>query len=387
MVLISGSILNADGSPYTGNVEFLLSDIGIDDNNLYVPTVISVASSGTFSVDLWPNTRSLQSTYYRCDLDNGSSFNISIPDANESYDLSEVILIDPSSIEPGLLQRLSMIEDSVNPGLGIRVSSLESYVDIDNGRLPGIAIEGTYPNTIAGSALKVSNKLILGDGLLGGSFRGDAEVTVSVDNTVIRSSDARLTNSRDWSAPLVPLSIALAGTDNTRYAWSALRVKQSIESWFNTYGSTGGITSVNSKTGPHVTINKADIGLSNVPNIDTSDAANILSGKISPNRLSFGSTAGFITEGNDSRLSDSREWIAPTAPSEVVNQPENSTRYAWTPQRVWEAILAWFSNITSDDIQEGNDNLYYQDDLVSNNPHVAANTAKVSAALSVTTVG
>ncbi len=381
MVLITGIINNPDGSPYVGSVEFVLNDLGIDTDTVYLPTVVNVDSDGTVAVDLWPNTNSVTPTYYKCSLDNGSRFNISIPGDNPSYNLGDVILIDPGALEPGILQRLDYIEDSVGSGLATRVDSLEDYTGIADNRIPGIAISGSYPDTTSGTALKVSKTLTLGDGLSGGTYRGDNDVTVAVDGTVIRATDGRLSDAREWSAPLVPIAIAQAGTDEDRYAWSALRVRQAVESWVN----TNGITTVNNKTGPNVTLTKADIGLGNVPNLDTTDANNITSGKISPARLSFGSASGLVTEGNDARLSDAREWVAQTAPIEVVSQPSNNTRYAWTPQRIWETIVSWFSNLDSDDLPEGSSNLYYTDSRVSNNSDVQANTDKVSASGSVTT--
>lgn len=378
MVLISGTISLPDGSPYIGSVEFMLTDLGVDSNTLYLPTVISVNSEGVVEVDLWPNTRSLQSTYYRCSLDNGSVFNISIPDEEPSYGLGAVILLDPTTLEPGILKRLGMIEASVDVGLAIRVSSLESYTGIGANRIPGVALEDTYPMTIVGTALKVDKVLTFGDGLVSGQYQGNQAVTLAVDGTVIRSTDPRLTDARDWVAPLVPIAIAQTGIDNTRYAWSALRVRQAIESWYANSGITQGITSVNSKVGPHVVLDKLDIGLGNVPNVDTSNAANITSGKLNPARLTFGDTGGTVVEGNDSRLSNSREWSAITAPLEVVSQPTNTTRYAWTPQRIWDALLSWFSGITADDIPEGDDNLYYLDARVDANTTVATNTAKLA---------
>lgn len=268
MVLITGVIKNTDGTPYVGSVKFALNDLGIELNTVYLPTVVTVDSDGTFTVDLWPNTNSLTPSYYKCSLDNGSVFNISIPGNNPSYNLGDVILIDPETLDPGILQRLNLIESSITT----RVGDLENYTGIADNRIPSIAISGDYPDAVAG---KVSKVLTIGDGLTGGTYRGDTDVTVAVDGTVVRDTD--------------------------------------------------------------------------------------------------------------DRLSDAREWVSPTAPLEVVSQPTNNTRYAWTPQRIWDTIVSWFSTITSDDIQEGGDNLYYTDSRVASNPDVQANTTKVSATGSVTT--
>ena len=265
MVLITGVIKNTDGTPYVGSVKFALNDLGIELNTVYLPTVVTVDSDGTFTVDLWPNTNSLTSTYYKCSLDNGSVFNVSIPGNNPSYNLGDVILIDPGTLDP---KWFNLIE----AGITIRISDLEHYTGIADKRIPSSALSGDYPDAVAG---KVSKILTIGDGLTGGTYRGDTDVTVAVDGTVVRATD--------------------------------------------------------------------------------------------------------------DRLSDDREWVAQTAPIEVVSQPTNTTRYAWTPQRIWDTIVFWFSTITSDDILEGSSNLYYTDSRVANNLAVQANTNKVSATGPVTT--
>ncbi|MEC8428542.1 MAG: hypothetical protein VXZ35_08955, partial [Pseudomonadota bacterium] len=144
--------------------------------------MVTVDSDGTFTVDLWPNTNSLTSTYYKCSLDNGSVFNVSIPGSNPSYNLGDVILIDPGTLDPGILQKLNLVE----AGITTRVSDLEHYTGIADNRIPSIAISGDYPDAVAG---KVSKTLTVGDGLTGGPYRGDTDVTVAVDGTVIRDTD------------------------------------------------------------------------------------------------------------------------------------------------------------------------------------------------------
>lgn len=373
MAIITGRLQHPDLTPYIGSVRFQLNDFGVDPRVLVLPNEVKADSDGYFSIDLWPNTRSLHATYYQCTLDNGTTFNISIPEEKSNYTLLEVILLDFGKIEPELSQ--------IVQGNLVEVAKLQDYTGIENGFIPPEALDAIYPDTTVGKSLRVDQPLTIGDGLTGGEFIGDTPVTITVDDTVIRNTDYRLDNSREWTAPLVPLDVALEGTSEERMAWSPLRVQQTISAGVNKYG----VTRVNSKTGPDVELIKDDIGLNNVPNIDTSNADNITSGTINSDRLQFGNTSNTVTEGNDFRLSNSREWIAPTAPDEVVGQPNNTTRFAWTPQRIWDAIKSWFSTITSDDLVEGTNNLYYTDNRVSSNLDVQANTNKVSADESVTT--
>ena len=52
---------------------------------------------------------------------------------------------------------------------------------------------------------------------------------------------------------------------------------------------------------PH-SVTKAQVGLSNVPNVDTTNAANITSGTLSTSRLSVGTVSGTVAAGNDARF-------------------------------------------------------------------------------------
>lgn len=58
----------------------------------------------------------------------------------------------------------------------------------------------------------------------------------------------------------------------------------------------------------------------------------------------FGTTAGTTTEGNDSRLSDSREWTATLVSQAEAEAGSATTSRKWTAQRVRQAILGWWNN-------------------------------------------
>lgn len=406
MVLITGVIKNTDGTPYVGSVKFALNDLGIELNTVYLPTVVTVDSDGTFTVDLWPNTNSLTSTYYKCSLDNGSVFNVSIPGNNPSYNLGDVILIDPGTLDPGILQKLNLVE----AGITTRVSDLEHYTGIADNRIPSIAISGNYPNAVAG---KVSKTLTMGDGLTGGTYRGDTDVTVAVDGTVIRATDDRLSDAREWVAPTAPFEVVSQPTNNTRYAWTPQRIWDTIVSWFSAITSdnisegssnlyytdsrvannpdvqtntskvsaTGSVTTHNDITSPgsgqiittlertklgniednaqfntvdsvagktgDVVLNSSDVGLGNVPNIDTTNADNISSGTLSGSRLSYGTVANTPAQGNDARFTNSREWTASTVSQSVAQAGTGTTRHAWTSQRVRDNVSFYTQPYTS----------------------------------------
>lgn len=133
------------------------------------------------------------------------------------------------------------------------------------------------------------------------------------------------------------------------------------------------VTSVAGKTGA-VALVKGDVGLGNVDN--TSDANKPIStatqtalnlkanastqiiagtgltggGTLDTNRtltVSYGTTAGTSTQGNDSRLSDAREWSAETVSQAEAEAGTATTRRAWTAQRVRQAIVAWWNGVSS----------------------------------------
>lgn len=63
--------------------------------------------------------------------------------------------------------------------------------------------------------------------------------------------------------------------------------------------------------------------------------------------LNYGSTAGTVAQGNDSRLSDSREWTAELVSQSEAEAGENETPQKWSAQRVWQAFSAALNAISS----------------------------------------
>lgn len=57
-----------------------------------------------------------------------------------------------------------------------------------------------------------------------------------------------------------------------------------------------------------------------------------------------GTTAGTVAAGDDSRLSDAREWTATTVSQADAEAGTATTRRAWTAQRVRQAIAAWWQS-------------------------------------------
>jgi hypothetical protein len=61
----------------------------------------------------------------------------------------------------------------------------------------------------------------------------------------------------------------------------------------------------------------------------------------------IGTIAGTVAAGDDSRLSDTREWTATTVSQAEAEAGTDTNRRAWTAQRVRQAIAAWWLTVTS----------------------------------------
>lgn len=139
-------------------------------------------------------------------------------------------------------------------------------------KLDGVAT-GATANT--GTVTQVTG----GDGLTGSITESGS---LSVDSTVVRTNDSRLTNSREWTASTVSQAEAEAGTATTRRAWTAQRIRQAIAAWWST-----------------ITLTKTDVGLGNVDNTADGDKSVFSAGRLTTGRTingtSFNGTANITT--------------------------------------------------------------------------------------------
>ena len=71
------------------------------------------------------------------------------------------------------------------------------------------------------------------------------------------------------------------------------------------------------------------------------------SGLVPYDRLIVGTTANTVAAGNDSRLSDAREWTAATVDQAEAEAGTATTRRAWTAERVRQAIAAWWTGAST----------------------------------------
>lgn len=347
MVLITGVIKNTDGAPYIGSVKFALNDLGIESNTVYLPTVVTVDSDGTFTVDLWPNTNSLTSSYYKCSLDNGSVFNMSIPGNNPSYNLGDVILIDPGTLNPGILWRLNQIES----GIATRVSDSDARLsDAREWVAQTAPIEvvsqptnntryAWTPQRIWDTIVSWFSTITSDDIQEGGSnlYYTDSRVA---NNSAVQANTNKVsaTGSVTTHSDITSAGSGQVITTPERTKLGNIEDNAQVNTVDSVVGKTGAIV-----------LDSSDVGLGNVPNIDTTNANNISSGTLSGSRLSYGTVANTPAQGNDTRFTDSREWTASTVSQSVAQAGTDTTRHAWTSQRVRDNVSFYTQPYTSDE--------------------------------------
>src|SRR4028118_992388 len=222
---------------------------------------------------------------------------------------------------------------------------------------------------------------------LGAGLLAPSSTSINIDfNLIPTLGDSRFTNSREWLAPTVTLLEAQGGSDTNRKAWTVQRVWQAIAAWGETVqGSLARLSNpafTGTPTAPTPPSNDASTRLATTA--WSSNAANLTQGVIplgripvlnqdttgiaaTANKLStprtilgyhFDGTADLpLTLGNglavtsnvlgldpaDIRLTNAREWTASTITQTDAEAGTNTTRTAWTAQRVRQALVAWWA--------------------------------------------
>src|SRR5690606_108428 len=90
----------------------------------------------------------------------------------------------------------------------------------------------------------------------------------------VDTSDARLTNAREWTASTVGQAEAEAGTATTRRAWTAQRVWQAIAAWWNASAAKDKLDNIQAGA----TANQTDAYLLNRANHTGTQAASTITG-------------------------------------------------------------------------------------------------------------
>ena len=149
--------------------------------------------------------------------------------------------------------------------------------------------------------------------------------------TKVNGDDARLTNSREWTASTISQAEAEAGTATTRRAFTAQRVRQAIVAWWVASAEKTKLDGI--ATG--ATANSTDAQLRDRATHTGTQAIDTVSGLQTELDAKVALT--------DSRLTDAREWTGVTVTQAEAEAGTATTRRAWTAQRIRQAIAAWWA--------------------------------------------
>ena len=116
------------------------------------------------------------------------------------------------------------------------------------------------------------------------------------------TTDARLSDAREWSAATVTQAEAEAGTSTSRLAFSPLRVFQAVAAWWAASSAKTKLDGI--ATG--ATANATDAQLRDRATHTGTQAHTTITGLGGAATLNVGTTAGTVAAGNDSRLTDQR---------------------------------------------------------------------------------
>lgn len=184
--------------------------------------------------------------------------------------------------------------------------------------------------------------------------RGEGPAIDSGWVKLVKGDDTRLSNSREWIADIISQAEAETGIATTPRKWTAQRVRQAITAWWA--GSAEKTKLDGIATG--ATKNDTDANLKNRANHTGTQAISTVSGlqsaldgkeaaftKNTAFNKNFGTVAGTVTEGNDARLSNAREWTASEVSQAEAETGTATTARKWTALRVRQAIAAWWNTV------------------------------------------
>jgi hypothetical protein len=163
-------------------------------------------------------------------------------------------------------------------------------------------------------------------------------------------SDSRLSDSREWTADTISQAEAEAGTSTTRRAWTAERVKQAIDVLGE--DTTFEVLDANGVVGT----GSNQVAVGNHNHSGTYEPAFTKNTAFNKN---FGSASGTVTEGNDSRLSDTRTptdssvTYAKIAGSLKDRVAEAGTAIDWDDGQIHTKTLTANTTFSFNNLREG----------------------------------
>ena len=221
----------------------------------------------------------------------------------------------------------------LGPGLAVVNGQL---VATATGSGTGTSVAMTVPTgfSVAGSPITTSGTLAIvfaaGYSLPSTAKQGDWDAGAALAATAVQPGDSRLSDSREWSAATVTQAEAEAGVATTRRAFTALRVFQAAAAWWQGASTDAGralVTAVNDAA------QRTALGLGSAATAASTDFAT----------AAQGGKADTAVQPGDPALSDAREWNAATITQAEAEAGAATTRRAFTAQRVFQAVAAWWA--------------------------------------------
>lgn len=304
MVKVKGQLKSVTGTPLTSPLSITLTDYGVlTPSTLYLPAKIEVLpnSLGAFEVELWANQDSSHPCYYRVETPQGSSFLISVPGG----------VLGPLDIGDLVVTKLDLKEDT---NILHRLAKLEAG---------------------GGSGGGVGELLTLGEGLVGGTYNGSSPVTASIAPAVARlNSPTFVSPSSNHPSP---------GDNSNRLATTG---------WSSDAGNLTAGTIPSSRLPSNLAATTAQRlatprSILGVPFDGTADGPSLSLGVglIAPTSTSINLDFGVVASQGDARFTNSREWLAATVTQSEAQAGTDTSRKAWSVQRVWQAIGAWWLTV------------------------------------------
>lgn len=304
MVMITGLLRDATGQPLTTPLSITLTDYGVaTPSTLYLPAKLTVIPdvNGDFSVDLWANQSSAHPCLYRVETPQGSSFLISVPGGELGpLDIGNLVVTKADlKADTNILNRLARLES--NGG-----------------------------GTGGGGSI-----LTLGDGLTGGGYDGSQPVTATVSSTIARVNSPTFTSPRSNAPPLGDNSTLLA---TTSWAGNAANLTQGTLPSSRLPSNLAATTAQRLAT-PRTILGTPFDGTADIPPLTLG------LGLVAPNASSLNIDFNVVASASDTRFTNSREWSATTITQLEAEGGTDTTRRAWSAQRVRQSITAWWAGV------------------------------------------
>ena len=210
-----------------------------------------------------------------------------------------------------LVNRARMTTVSIGTGtltLGVAVDGFQSFVaaGVANGDVVRYVIEegsaweigtGTYASSGTALTRNVSESSAGGSPI---SLNGTAIVSLVLTAADLAgkadAGDPRFADAREWTASTVTQAEAEAGTATTRRAWSALRIRQAILSWWNSTADKTKLDGIAAGAQVNVATNLGIGGTGNTRTITSSTGSNVTV------PVATASNAGLMATGDKTKL-------------------------------------------------------------------------------------